>query len=89
MSGAKPILLHILQLHAKGFYHLENFSLISVNLTALYQLLQLKVAKSVIFISLLAHTLSFIYLILIFSVIRGGPDLNKTNRIVDFFKLPT
>ena len=57
MSGAKPLFLHILELRAKGFYHLENFCPRSVNLTALYQLLQLKVAKSVILLSLLAHTL--------------------------------
>ena len=82
MSGAKPLLLHILQLRAKGFYHLENSSLRRLSLTALYQVLQLKVAKSVILLSLLAHILSFLYLILIFSVIRDGHELNKTKGIV-------
>jgi hypothetical protein len=61
---------------------LENFSPRSVTLTNLYQLLQLKVAKSVILLSLLAHTLPFLYLILIFSVIRDGHELNETKGIV-------
>ena len=61
---------------------LENFRLRIVTLTTLYQLLQLNVAKSVILLSLLAHTLSFLYLTLIFCVIRDGHELNKTNGIV-------
>jgi len=88
MSGAKPLLLSILQLRAKGFYHLEIFSLRSVNLTVLYQLLQLKVAKSVIFLSLLAPTLSVLYLILIFSAIRYGDELNKQNELYLLYYLP-
>jgi hypothetical protein len=61
---------------------LENFSLRSATLTNLYKLLQLKVAKFVTLLSLLAHTLPFLYLILIFSVIRDGHKLNKTKGIV-------
>jgi hypothetical protein len=82
MSGAKRLLLHILQLRAKGFYHLENCSIRSVNPTTNYQRLQLRVAKCVILLSLVAHTLSCLYLTLIFSVIRYGNELNKTNEIV-------
>jgi hypothetical protein len=60
----------------------ENFSPRSATLTTLYHLLQFKVAKFVILLFLLAHTLSFLYLILIFSVIRDGPELNKTKGTV-------